>query len=264
LTNLEQQLKSNVKDDILNNRAKVKTNIANLKQTSNDQNSNGVVTSAAELDKNVKNMVSGASTIAKTYTKPNQSLQVNNLLNQIEKKQIQEIKQDSVPQLIDSIKKSVIPKQEPKTFEDVVDKVAQDIRDKVATTELKYAEAGNVADALTQLATAARKGQRQQMLVAGRSVATHVATIEAELRALAQRVGNKNPIVQDKLIRFAQALRNYSTQLKILTSVKAASIEQNTDSDATLSSITKSLGNVLTESLSTIDVAKINILKEKK
>jgi hypothetical protein len=35
-------------------------------------------------------------------------------------------------------------------------------------------------------------------------------------------------VIQDKLIRLAVALRNYATQLKILTSVKAASIEVNT------------------------------------
>lgn len=67
----------------------------------------------------------------------------------------------SLLSLQEAIKPKPQPVAEPHKFEDVVDKVAQDIRDKVEETEIKYQEATNVADALTALATAARKGQRQ-------------------------------------------------------------------------------------------------------
>jgi len=50
---------------------------------------------------------------------------------------------------------------------------------------------------------------------------------------------------QDQLLKCAQALRNYGTQLKILASVKAASIEESRDTDESLSTLTRNLGEAV-------------------
>lgn len=96
------------------------------------------------------------------------ALDIDALLSSIENQSTSEPSVESMDKLLGSllslqeaIKPKPQPVAEPHKFEDVVDKVAQDIRDKVEETEIKYQEATNVADALTALATAARKGQRQ-------------------------------------------------------------------------------------------------------
>ena len=96
------------------------------------------------------------------------ALDIDSLLSSIENQSTSEPSVESMDKLLgslqslqDAIKPKPQPVAEPHKFEDVVDKVAQDIRDKVEETEIKYQEATNVADALTALATAARKGQRQ-------------------------------------------------------------------------------------------------------
>ena len=45
-------------------------------------------------------------------------------------------------------------------------------------------------------------------------------------------------------MRSATGLRTFGTQLKILCSVKAASIETNKDNDESLASLTRNLGEV--------------------
>jgi hypothetical protein len=117
------------------------------------------------------------------------ALDIDALLSSIENQTASEPNVESIDKLLGSLQSLTqaikpVPAQpaEPQKFEDVVDHVAQAIRTKVDETEIKYQEATNVADALTALATAARNGQRQPMMVAGRAVATHIAAIEKELR----------------------------------------------------------------------------------
>lgn len=59
------------------------------------------------------------------------------------------------------------------------------------------------------------------MLICGRSIAALVTQMCDQLRAAAKE--SNVPMVQDKLIKAAQALKNFAIQLKILASVKAAS-----------------------------------------
>ncbi len=59
------------------------------------------------------------------------------------------------------------------------------------------------------------------MLISGRAISTHITRLTTEIKAVAASC--KDPVLQDKLIKHAQTLRNFSIQLKILASVKAAS-----------------------------------------
>ena len=102
------------------------------------------------------------------------------------------------------------------------------------------------------------------MLIASRAVSAHLLQVIKEINDTIAQMGSKNPKEQDRLPRAAQALRNYGTQLKILTSVKAASIEKDNDADESLLSITRGLGNVLAEAIFTMDTVKITVLKLKR
>jgi len=82
---------------------------------------------------------------------------------------------------------------------------------------------------------------------------------------MADEMPNNNPREkqrQNNLIRAYQGLRNYSTQLKILTSVKASSIHTDKDTDETLNSITRSIGKVITDGLSEMEIVRKTILKK--
>ena len=58
------------------------------------------------------------------------------------------------------------------------------------------------------------------------------------------------------------ALKNFGTQVKILTSVKAASDLDESDSDDQIISVIKSLGKTTTDALASIEIAnKANLLK---
>jgi len=50
--------------------------------------------------------------------------------------------------------------------------------------------------------------------------------------------------------------------LKILTSVKASSIDLDKDTDESLNSITRSIGKVITEGLTQMEIVKKTIFKE--
>lgn len=111
----------------------------------------------------------------------------------------------------------------------------------------------SLATELERLANAAQDNRRQDVLVCGRSIAAIVNQICDTLRSTAKE--STNPLVQDKLLKSSQALKNYSIQLKILTSVKAASnVDNNVDADDQLASMTRALGGALSEGLKAIDI----------
>ena len=58
------------------------------------------------------------------------------------------------------------------------------------------------------------------------------------------------------------ALKNFGTQVKILTAVKAASDLDESDSDDQIVSVIKSLGKTTTDALASIEIVnKANLLK---
>jgi len=147
-------------------------------------------------------------------------------------------------------------------FEEVVEQVARTIAEKVKS--VKSEEADDVSKHLANLASAARSGKRQEVLSEGREVAQSIKKFSEMLRACANQIPKTNPhflTYQDQLIRGAQSLDNLSTQLRILTSVKAASVEKDKDTDATLNTIVQSVGAVIGEGLTTIDITRATILK---
>jgi len=123
----------------------------------------------------------------------------------------------------------------------------------------------NLANELYNLSAAARNGDRQAMLLASKAASANILLFCKKLSELAARIPCTNAQQkkeQDRLYNCIQALKNYSTHLKILTSVKASSIHLDKDNDESLFSLTTALGNVFTDALTAMDVTKRTILKE--
>ena len=112
---------------------------------------------------------------------------------------------------------------------------------------------------LSKLAIAARSGDKQGMLVAAKTGSGFLVAFCKQLTDTAHSIqGNsaQQHRQKDSLLRTAQALRNLATQLKILTSVKAASISDSRDTDESLTTITRNLGEFINQGLKTMMVVK--------
>jgi hypothetical protein len=147
-------------------------------------------------------------------------------------------------------------------FEDMVEHVANQISRKAKETQLK--EATVLSSNLGELAGAARVGSRQNVLLQGKNVSNSIKEFCKELRAYASKIPKRNRHefeVQDRLIRTAQGLENICTQLRILTSVKATSIETDKDTDLTLNTIIVGVGAAVSEGLTAIQITNRSILK---
>ena len=110
----------------------------------------------------------------------------------------------------------------------------------------------SLATELERLAHAAQHNKRQDILVCGRSIAVLVNQICESMRQTAKE--STNPLVQDKLFKSSQALKNFAIQLKILASVKAASTVDDSDADEQLGTLTRALGAALGEGFKAIDI----------
>jgi hypothetical protein len=150
-----------------------------------------------------------------------------------------------------------------KTVEDIMSAVAYEIHKLAQSVS---AEGDKIAEALARLARCARNGDKQGMLIAAKEVAAHINAFCKELNEFAKRIPGKNLAEKreaDRLIRAATGLRTFGTQLKILCSVKAASIETNKDNDESLASLTRNLGQVLTSGLTGLATVQRTILPRK-
>jgi hypothetical protein len=113
-------------------------------------------------------------------------------------------------------------------------------------------EADNLAVELAKLAKAARGGNKQDLLVSAKAAAAYMTAFSRQIENLASKIPGRNFAErkeQDNLMRYKLGIANYATQLKILSSVKAASIEDTRDTDATLKTLTLNLGDVIQASL---------------
>jgi len=276
LDDIQRGVDGDEKDELIRAKAKAKSIMASLKSTADDMDPMSLLECAQELSNYLGSMMNMSMDWAKQQgsqgpltDRSRAALSLDDLLKQIENTEVEDNKVNT--ESLDSLMASLNDLNQPEwvkaaqakqgTFEDVVAQVAQEVKRSVE----KYkgtAETKAIADALQELASAARAGKRQQMLMAGRAVAAHIIQFIKQLQALAERVAQKNPMYQDKLIRFTHALRNFGTQMKIMLSVKASSIEKDADADESLASITRSLGQVMTEALTTIEIVKVTILKE--
>jgi len=143
-----------------------------------------------------------------------------------------------------------------KTFDEVLAAVANEMHQ--AAKNLSQ-EADNLAKELAALAKAARSGNRQDMLLAAKAAAAYILAFCKQLDILQKKIPGRNMAEkreQDNLCRYQQALKNYGTQLKILSSVKAASIEDSRDTDASLTTLTRNLGDVVGASLHSMAVTR--------
>ncbi|KAL6057156.1 hypothetical protein QOT17_015704 [Balamuthia mandrillaris] len=113
----------------------------------------------------------------------------------------------------------------------------------------------NIGRELSKLAHACKGGQRQQFLISARTIAGFVNALYCDIMALAKKVPDRE--LQDRLIKCAQALKNFSIQLKILASVKAASNTPDPDAEHQLKILTQNFGNMLSSTISNVSVVRI-------
>jgi hypothetical protein len=136
-----------------------------------------------------------------------------------------------------------------KTFDQVLAAVAKEMHE---AAKGMSEEADNLAIELAKLARAARGGSKQELLVSAKAAAAYINAFSKQMEVMANKIPGRNMAEkkeQDNLLRFRLQLSNYATQLKILSSVKAASIEESRDTDATLTTLTMNLGDVIQASL---------------
>jgi hypothetical protein len=111
-----------------------------------------------------------------------------------------------------------------------------------------------IGEGLQKLALAAKQKKREELILSGKGVYSSVAEFIKELRRIAANC--RDPILQDKLYKQINALSNFSIQLKILSAVKASSIDSEKDSDQ-LVSVATSLEKVMADSVSTVNAVAL-------
>jgi hypothetical protein len=138
--------------------------------------------------------------------------------------------------------------------------VAKEIKAKTANsgslegTQL-HSLSQNLASDLQKFADADSGSSRSDLIVVAKSVSAHIIGLSNELLRLAKLC--TDPKIQDKLYQSAQVLRNYSTQLKIMASVRAAS--QKTHGDSTtdqLVILAKNLSSIVGDATNAVSVMK--------
>merc|ERR1712137_1442532 len=163
-------------------------------------------------------------------------------------------------------KPAPVVKAPPKTFDEAIQAVADDIGNNMDLLDLGEGDPvtiliRSIAKELTNLADAAKVGNRQNMVMAGRNACTRINELHALLKTYADRC--KDPRTKERLLRSMQAMKNFSVQLKILTAVKAASGKnKDADTEEQLISVAKGLGNSLNESVNSVKVMRgANLLR---
>jgi len=136
-----------------------------------------------------------------------------------------------------------------RTFDEVAAAIAREIHEQAK----KISKEGDMlAMELANLARAARSGDRQAMLIAAKAASVHIIAFCKQINEVALKMPARTQHEkreQDQLLKCSQALKNYGTQLKILASVKAASIESSRDTDESLSTLTRNLGEAVSVAL---------------
>lgn len=172
---------------------------------------------------------------------------------QVQRKQADSSVNDLLAYLQDMARNS----SNPKSFDELIQAVANDINRNAnnAPEDLfddpSLALTRAIAAELSKLAQAAKSGQRQQMIEAGRNAAQKVQLLTKQLQDYANRC--RDPHVKDRCLRAIQAMGTYSTQLRILAAVKAADTSNSdADTEDQLVSVTRSLGGCLNEAISTV------------
>jgi len=279
LDNVLDDIKSSTKDNVIKACAKGNNLLGKINSNNGKVDLSHLLKTATNLSDHLKNMTKNTQHFAREVGRNSVSLsgaaqaalEMDRLLQSLEgdgKTSDTFITAPSSTSLLGYDHSEDIPRpiiENPKTFEEVVDKVARDILVQNDNLTEKSVESTNVAKELFNLSTAARNGDRHAMLLSSKAISTNIAVFCKTLNTLASRIPGTTFIQkkeQERLQNCIQALKNFSVQMKILTSVKAASIDTDKDVDESLFSLTTSLGNVFTEALRAMDVTKKSILRE--
>jgi len=108
-----------------------------------------------------------------------------------------------------------------------------------------------IADQLQNLSNSAKKQNRQGLIDAGRRVHILVKDFNKDLKGYSDKA--KNPTVKSRLMQITNSLSNYSVQLKILSSVKAASNQFDKASDDQIVSMCAVLTEALVVAVPTVN-----------
>jgi hypothetical protein len=147
----------------------------------------------------------------------------------------------------------------PKSFEDEIDEAAIVIEEAVDQYAHVPAEirdlAMQLAELFRRLAECARKGDRAGII----QCATAIAAIVKQIIGFAKPYGDscKDPKLQDTVYVGVQAMGNFSTQLKILAAVKAASQGRDPAAENQLVACCEGLSSGLRQTLYGVQSAKL-------
>eukprot|EP01125_Pyxidicula_operculata_P001205 TRINITY_DN11143_c0_g1_i1.p1 TRINITY_DN11143_c0_g1~~TRINITY_DN11143_c0_g1_i1.p1 ORF type:complete len:1114 (+),score=420.43 TRINITY_DN11143_c0_g1_i1:88-3429(+) len=264
--------RSDERDDMIKALAKQQNLMATLGNISDeDMDLGDLLSTAGDLSNLMRGLIGNTAETARKLGANEKdlspaaraALDLDKFLRQLEGNPIEEETTESVslelPVSVDTHFEKIDLKKA-RTFDEVAAAVAYEIHERA---KLISKEGDNVAMELANLARAARTGDKQAMLLAAKAAAAYMNTFCKQLTDLAAKIPGKNMAEkreQDNLIRYAQGLRNYATQLKILTSVKAASIEESKDTDASLSEMARGIGQVVGAALSSMQTTNSAIL----
>jgi len=239
---------------------------------------------ACDLADLMRGMIGDTTSVAESFGSSGEqltdaaksALELSNLLKEIEVGEVDSV--ESAQMLSEKVSalrgteqvqpsEAPVPLAEATSFEDITAAVAFNIIQQCERERMSISKTGaNVAAELSNLSRAARGGDRQKMLLSAKAASAHIAALSKEILALAQQIPGKNAhekSIQNHLILCSQGLSNYGTQLKILTSVKAASIEESKDTDESLSTLATDLGDIISQCLTSMSITNTIILKSK-
>ena len=118
----------------------------------------------------------------------------------------------------------------------------------------------SIAAELAKLAESVRSGKKSEFLVSARKIAALVNAYNLEITKMANSC--RDPELKQRMIDNGQALKNFSVQLKILASVKAASSgSDGKDAESQLGVLMNNLGIMMNATVSHVQIYRI---KEKK
>ena len=154
---------------------------------------------------------------------------------------------------------------QPKSWDEMIQAVANDVKRAAGSDDSDPIMLATrlVGIELAKIAQAAKAGDRQGLVNAGRAAAQAINQLMEQLRDMADRC--KDPVTRDRLLRTIQALKTFSQQLKILAAVKAGAAvgEKDADTQGQLVAVTRSLGLCLTESIAIVKTIRgANLLRK--
>lgn len=149
-----------------------------------------------------------------------------------------------------------IPTKE--TFEESVEAITRHIQSAQSFAQKYIADTNPILEVSAEITSqfekilvSSKTGSREDLITAGKNIHTAVLRLEQSIR---QMSNTTDPKLADRITRSVEALRNYSTQLKILVTVRAAGGVSTSSSDAAIQpdqlvSISRMFGHALTDLL---------------